>query len=154
MSSPATGFALIESVHTRRTCSSRGRETSIDQPPAPIARHRAAIILRVDGKERIELAAIGQASDELAHPTRVAGSGSSGQRLPVPASVRLIAGSAPRDLRVAIARRGRRRGATRLGHRREQSQQPAGEVQRPAELDAAVGQAGERSAAHGRRRSR
>jgi hypothetical protein len=68
----------------------------------------------------------------------------------VPASVRLIAGSAPRDLPVAIARRGRRRGATRLGHRREQSQQPPGEVQRPAELDAAVGQAGERSAAHGR----
>ena len=37
----------------------RGRETSIDQPPAPIAQHRAAIILRVDGKERIELAASG-----------------------------------------------------------------------------------------------
>ena len=69
-------------VHRRR------RQATIDQPPAPITQHRPAVILPINREERLELAAISQMSDELAHLAPVAGAGSSGKRLaPEPAFV-------------------------------------------------------------------
>lgn len=62
-------------VHRRR------RQATVDQPPTPITQHRPAIILPVDREERLELATVGQMSDELAHPAPIAGAGSSGERL-------------------------------------------------------------------------
>jgi hypothetical protein len=62
-------------VHRRR------RQATVDQPQAPITQHRPAVILPVDGEECVELAAIGQMRNELAHPPSIAGTGSSGERL-------------------------------------------------------------------------
>ena len=54
-------------VHRRR------RQATVDQPPAPITQHRPAVILPVDGEECVELAAIGQMRNELAHVCGVGG---------------------------------------------------------------------------------